>query len=125
MTKEELKKALLANMDEMGTDEIIAIHNAYCKRIGKEEDAVHEMKELNEVLAKPLTLAEVDTEIRNSKADIHDDYFAFTATGELVTFSYICDDDIVDVDFLAEYVAETGDALDDAILGSVLDGEKS
>jgi len=50
-------------MGEMGTDEIVAIHNAYCKRI----DAVHEMKDLSEVLAKPLTLAEVDTEIRQQR----------------------------------------------------------
>ena len=117
MTRYEAIKEAIENMN---SDDIIALHNDYCENSGYMDDFVYSMEEIDEMLN-----GKTPDEILNMSfyGDFKpcDDYFTFDGYGNLVSFDCASDSKSpIYIDDIARYVDDNDDSLGASDIDDIL-----
>lgn len=115
---EKIKNAL----DEMGTAEIIAIHNAYCGASNNMDDYIYDMGEFDEIMGN-MTAWEVARVCYygHEFCPAHD-YFRFNGYANLESFDFAPDGNSgVYTSDIAEFIDREENALDNDEIQEILD----
>lgn len=115
MTRFERINEILENMD---TDELLAIHNEYCQANNYTDDEIFNMYEINNFLSG--TAEEVLERVANN-FNIRDDYFHMTIYG-VESFNY--PRDYIDIEDIAHYIDRTENDFDNSDIVEILDEYK-
>ena len=115
---EKIKNAL----DEMGTAEIIAIHNTYCDASNNMDDYIYDMGEFDEIMGN-MTAWEVARACYygHEFCPAHD-YFRFNGYANLESFDFAPDGNSgVYTSDIAEFIDREENALDNDEIQEILD----
>lgn len=116
------KKERIAELiKEMDTPDIVSIYNEYCEKRHYEEDMIFPIEYFNE-RCEDMTPLQI-TSYAKDGFDPDDDYFIETVYG-FKSFSYWADCDMIYVDEIAEYIAESGLSLGNKDIAEILAEEE-
>lgn len=115
---EAIKKAL----EEMGTADIIAIHNAYCDSSNNMDNYIYDMSEFEEIMSN-MSPWEIACCCCNGHEFCPDhDYFRFNGYAHLESFDFAPGGNSgVYISDIAEYIDHTEDALNNSDIQDILD----
>ena len=115
------KERIVELIKEMDTPDVVSIYNEYCEKRHYEEDMIFPIEYFNERCEDmtPLQIAEY----AKDGFDPDDDYFVETVYG-FKSFSYWEDYDMIDVDEIAEYIAENEVSLGNDDIEDILEEEE-
>lgn len=102
---------------------MVETHNTYCDAVNYPDDIIYSMYDFDVIMPefKPSMLVSLLTGGRYFSLD--DDYFYFSGTGFLESFSYIEDSNIYTCD-IARYIDDSGDCLDIDDIQEILEGSE-
>lgn len=113
MTRFERINERLENMD---TDELLAVYNEYCQRNNYYDDEIFEMCEINNFLSG--TAEEILNGIVADSFNINNNYFRVTIYG-IESFDY--PDDYIHTEDIARYIDRTENDFGDSDIAEILD----
>lgn len=117
----EMKKKLVDCINGMGSDEKIALHNAYCDAANCLDDCIYSMDELEEILDGVGKWELVDM-IRFGNFDFMKDFWGFNGYGNLD--SYGAWELPIFASDIADYILSADDALGNDEIQKILDEEE-
>lgn len=124
MTKLEAIKQAVENMDESAA---VALWNEYCDTVKRYDDRVEYMESLPEMFGDDIFnilnrfYFGYDYPDEKSSANPNRDYFYFNGYGNIVSTDYPTHSDIMDIDEMAEYIAENDNAFYNDDIQEIID----
>ena len=116
-----IKQKIVDYINSMNDDEVIELHNRYCEAAGCEDDRIHSMWDLDELL-EGRTPVDILCMSFHGSFNPHHEFFWFNGYGNLESADYlsgtqVCADDI------ADYILLKEDSLGNDEIQEILDGE--
>lgn len=119
MNETEKRQKLIEYINDMGVEEKIALHNAYCDAANCMDDCIYSMDEMEEILDGVDTWKLVSM-MRYGNFDFKDDFWQINGYGNLDSCNAwelpIYAEDI------ADYILSEGDSLGNDEIQEILDG---
>ena len=115
----DLAENLAENIRDMETKNIVALHNEYCEKINSPDDIVYDMEFLDEIMEQESPSGIIRQLDKDFNSD--DKYFYFDGYAHLHSFSYEGDCSVIDIDEIADYIAENDDDLGDSNIRDFID----
>lgn len=103
------KEKIQAVIDDMSDEDLIEIHNKYCKEVDWLEDYVYPMSEFDSQMWYK-TPIEIAFAIRYGSFNPRHQYFCFNGYGNLESFDKMSDFNRLDTSEIAEYIDENGNS---------------
>ena len=129
-----LKERIINLFKAMNDGEVISLWNEYCREVNKFDDEIMDAYELEEWVNNSGDTMNIlnrfffgsDEEIEGASANPNRDYFKFNGYGNIISFDYIYNqfsDEFyyIDVDELAEYIAENEESFYNDEIQEILD----
>lgn len=118
MEHTKLYDAILECLNNMDTDDLVAIHNEYCEADNDPDDRIESMIEFDDLLygKKPSEIADM---VSGQNFRSSDDYFWFTIYG--VESSDFVDDMPIYKEDIAKYIEEKHDSLYNDEIQEIID----
>ena len=102
----DMKEEVLEMLRDMNDSDLVAVHNEYCDKVNYYDDKIYDMYEINDLLYGRSPL-EIITDARD--VDANDSYIRYDGYGNLESTDY--PQDWMDLDEIADYIAENDEAL--------------
>ena len=112
----DMKEEVLEMLRDMNDSDLVAVHNEYCDKVSYYDDRIYDMYEINDLLYGRSPL-EIITDARD--VDANDSYIRYDGYGNLESTDY--PQDWMDLDEIADYIAENDEALRNDDIRDLLD----
>ena len=110
------REEVLEMLRDMNDSDLVAVHNEYCDKVRYYDDRIYDMYEINDLLYGRSPL-EIITDARD--VDANDSYIRYDGYGNLESTDY--PQDWMDLDEIADYIAENDEALRNDDIRDLLD----
>ena len=110
------REEVLEMLRDMNDSDLVAVHNEYCDKVSYYDDRIYDMHEINDLLYGRSPL-EIITDARD--VDVNDSYIRYDGYGNLESTDY--PQDWMDLDEIADYIAENDEALRNDDIRDLLD----
>ena len=111
-----MRDEVLEMLRDMNDNDLVAVHNEYCDKVSYYDDRIYDMYEINDLLYGRSPL-EIITDARD--VDANDSYIRYDGYGNLESTDY--PQDWMDLDEIADYIAENDEALRNDDIRDLLD----
>ena len=112
----DMKEEVLEMLRDMNDSDLVAVHNEYCDKVHYYDDRIYDMYEINDLLYGRSPL-EIITDARD--VDANDNYIRYDGYGNLESTDF--PEDWMELDEIADYIAENDDALENDDIRDLLD----
>ena len=120
MNEMEKRKKLVDYINDMKTEEIVELHNAYCDAANYMDDCIYRMNDLEEIL-DGVDKWELARMVQFGDFDCTKDFWGFNGYGNLV--SYNAWELPIYAEDIADYILSEEDSLGDYEIQELLDEE--
>lgn len=115
---EKIKNAL----EEMGTSDIITVHNAYCDATNNGDDYIYSMKDFDEIMSGKTPWEIARCAYYGKEFCPAHDYFRFNGYANLESFDFAPGGNSgIYISDIAEYIERSGNALENDEIQEILD----